>query len=65
MRRHAAWTRFFWPSWFGMDNVFPSPDHIPFLQSLFDTVRLDECFGRVPYLVGLRAPYYVFVGRKA
>jgi hypothetical protein len=29
------------------------------------TVRLEEGRGAVPYLPGLRVPYYWFVGRKA
>ena len=64
MQRHSAFTRYFWPTWFGIDNVFPSPDHLPWLQSHFQTVRLQERTGKVPYLLGLKAPYYVFVGRK-
>ena len=57
-------SRFFWPTWFGHDNVFPSPDHLPWLQSRFQTVKLEERLGKVPYLP-LKAPYYIFVGRKA
>jgi S-adenosylmethionine-diacylgycerolhomoserine-N-methlytransferase len=64
MRKHSAFQRFFWPTWFGFDNVFPSPDHLPCLQSLFATERLEERLGKVPYLLGLKAPYYIFVGRK-
>ena len=65
MRRHSAFQRFFWPLWFGQDNVFLSPDHVPYLQSRFRTVRLIEGLGKVPYMMGLKAPYYVFLGRKA
>jgi S-adenosylmethionine-diacylgycerolhomoserine-N-methlytransferase len=63
-RRHSAFQRSFWPWWFSWDNVFLSPDHLPYLQSRFQTLKLQEELGRVPYLLGLRAPYYVFVGRK-
>lgn len=63
-RRHSPWTRFFWPQWLGNDNVFLSPDHLPMLQSRFEMLKVIEGFGKVPYLLGLRAPYYVFVGRK-
>jgi S-adenosylmethionine-diacylgycerolhomoserine-N-methlytransferase len=65
MKRHSAFQRFLWPNWFGFDNVFLSPDHLPLLQSLFNTVRLEERQGKVPYLLGLKAPYYIFVGRKS
>jgi S-adenosylmethionine-diacylgycerolhomoserine-N-methlytransferase len=65
LRKHSLFQRWFWPTWFAADNVFLSPDHIPWLQGHFQTVRLDECLGRVPYLLGLKAPYYIFLGRRA
>jgi S-adenosylmethionine-diacylgycerolhomoserine-N-methlytransferase len=64
LRRHAAWQRLFWPAWFGCDNVWLSPDHLPYLQARFEPVRVEERFGRVPYLPGLKAPYYLFWGRR-
>jgi S-adenosylmethionine-diacylgycerolhomoserine-N-methlytransferase len=64
MKRHSAFQRFLWPTWFGFDNVFLSPDHLPQLQSLFSSERLEERMGKVPYLLGLKAPYYIYVGRK-
>ena len=63
-RRHSAFQRFLWPMWFGWDNVFLNPDHVQYLQQRFQTVQLIEGLGRVPYLLGLKAPYYVFLGRK-
>ena len=63
-KKHSAFHRWLWPMWFGWDNVFPSPDHLPYLQHRFETVRLEERLGKVPYLPGLKAPYYLFVGRK-
>jgi S-adenosylmethionine-diacylgycerolhomoserine-N-methlytransferase len=63
-RRQWGLTRWFWRTWFGMDNVFLSPDHLPWLQAHFETVRLEERRGRVPYLLGLKAPHYIFLGRK-
>jgi len=64
LRRQSWWRRTFWPIWFGWDNVYPSPDHLPFLRGKFETVLLKEAAGKVPYLLGLQAPYYIFVGRK-
>jgi S-adenosylmethionine-diacylgycerolhomoserine-N-methlytransferase len=61
---HRWSTRTFWPTWFASDNVFLHPDHIPYLQSRFETVSLDQHRGKVPYLPLVRAPYYRFVGRK-
>jgi S-adenosylmethionine-diacylgycerolhomoserine-N-methlytransferase len=64
MKRHRWWQRVFWPAWFASDNVFLSSEHVPYLQSRFQTVRLDERLGKVPYMPGLKAPYYLFLGRK-
>lgn len=64
MRKHRALTRWFWPTWFGFDNVFPSADHLPWLRGRFETVKLEERVGKVPYVLGLKAPYYVFLGKK-
>ncbi|MBY0232785.1 MAG: class I SAM-dependent methyltransferase [Gemmataceae bacterium] len=63
MAKHTTFQRAFWPWWFGMDNVYPSPDHLPWLQSHFRQEKLLEGMGKVPYMP-FRAPYYVFVGRK-
>ena len=35
LKRHRWFTRHFWPTWFASDNVFLSPDHIPFFTSSF------------------------------
>ena len=64
LKRHGWFTRHFWPTWFGNDNVFPSPDHLPFLRSHFDTVWLAESRSKVPYIPLIRTPYYQFIGRK-
>jgi S-adenosylmethionine-diacylgycerolhomoserine-N-methlytransferase len=63
--RHAWSTRHFWRTWFDSDNVFPNPDHIPYLQNRFETVSLDEQRAKLPYMPVVRMPYYRFVGRKA
>ena len=63
--KHAWSTRTGWVPWFASDNVFLSPDHIPFLQSRFETARLDERRGKIPYLPFVRAPHYLFIGIKA
>ncbi|GAB4132488.1 class I SAM-dependent methyltransferase [Thermopirellula anaerolimosa] len=64
LRRHGTFSRLFWTFWFNYDNVFPSPDHIPYLQRHFDTVLLEEHRAKVPYLPFAKAPYYIFVGQK-
>ena len=64
LKRHGRLTRTFWPAWFGYDNVFLSPDHIPYLHRRFVPLFFDERRAKVPYVPLLRTPYYVFVGRK-
>ena len=64
LAKHRWSRRTFWPTWFASDNVFLSPDHIPYLQNKFETVTLQQHRGKVPYLPFVRAPYYVFIGRK-
>ncbi|QDU97457.1 class I SAM-dependent methyltransferase [Lignipirellula cremea] len=65
LKRHGWFSRSFWPVWFASDNVFPSTDHAPFLHRHFEPVHFEEKQAKVPYIPFLRAPYYVFVGRKA
>ncbi|MBN1417655.1 MAG: class I SAM-dependent methyltransferase [Planctomycetes bacterium] len=62
--RHRPLARAFWRWWFAHDDVFVSPDHLPYLESRTDAVLREERLGKVPYLPLLRAPYYVFIGRK-
>lgn len=62
--RHGWTTRTLWPAWFGVDNVFLSPDHLPYLQHRFETIQLHERRGKLPYMPGVRAPHYLFLGRR-
>ncbi len=64
LRRHGWLTRSFWPAWFSLDNVFPSPDHVPYLHRRFEPVHFAEHRGKMPYMPFARVPYYTFVGRK-
>jgi S-adenosylmethionine-diacylgycerolhomoserine-N-methlytransferase len=64
LKRHRWSTRAFWPTWFANDNVFLSPDHVPFLHRRCTPVHFEERRARVPYLFFCRVPYYLFVGRK-
>jgi len=65
LARHGWLTRSFWPVWFASDNVFPNPDHLPYLQRHFETLMLEERKAKVPYLPLARTPYYQFIGRKS
>ena len=57
--------RHLWPLWFDHDGVRLNSDLLPYLRYRFETVSVREEYARLPYLPGLRVPYFVFVGRKA
>lgn len=63
-QQHRWLARSLWPLWFATDNVFPSPDHLPFLRHHFEPVSLVEARNRLPYVPLLKTPYYQFIGRK-
>lgn len=64
--RHSWLKRTFWPAWFGCDNVFPSQDHLPYLEHRFERVFLHEGMTRVPCFPNpwFKMPHYIFIGRK-
>jgi S-adenosylmethionine-diacylgycerolhomoserine-N-methlytransferase len=62
--RHARLERTFWRRWFGHDGVRLSSEHLPALRRALQPVECLERRARVPYLPGLAAPYYLFVGHK-
>lgn len=64
-RKHSYFTRNFWPFWFGNDNVHPSSDHLPLLSRRFEPTKVEEEYGKLPWIPIVRAPYYRFIGRKA
>jgi S-adenosylmethionine-diacylgycerolhomoserine-N-methlytransferase len=64
LARHGLFTRHFWPRWLAHDGVHPSPEHPARLRALVPDHVLHERRAPVPYLPGLRAPYYIFVGRR-
>ena len=61
--RHGRLSRAFWPRWFGHDGVHLNPGHLRRLRNALPDHSLWEQRANVPYLPGLRVPYYVFVGR--
>jgi len=63
-RSHSFFTRHFWPRWFAHDGVRLDPAHLAALCAAVPEHTLIESRAPVPYLPGLRVPYYVFVGRK-
>lgn len=64
MAAHSWLQRTFWPAWFAMDDVRLNADHVPFLQSKFEQIQLDESSSSVPYIgvVLPKVPIYRFLG---
>ena len=62
--RHSAATRWFWPRWFGHDGVRPDARHLDTLCSVSEPLSLVESSAAVPWMAGLRAPYYRYIGRR-
>lgn len=63
--RHGWLHRTFWPVWFAHDNVFLSPDHLPYLRDRCPPIYTRSALAKVPYFPVLRVPYYQYVGQKA
>jgi S-adenosylmethionine-diacylgycerolhomoserine-N-methlytransferase len=55
----------FWQRWFRHDGVHLDFRHLPYLLERTEPIRCDERRAAVPYLPGLRVPYYLYIGRKA
>jgi S-adenosylmethionine-diacylgycerolhomoserine-N-methlytransferase len=64
LAHHDALTRWWWPRWFAHDGVHLNPQHLPWLFAHTTALHLRESRAGLPYLPGLRVPYYVYVGRK-
>jgi S-adenosylmethionine-diacylgycerolhomoserine-N-methlytransferase len=62
--RHGVLTRAFWRHWFAHDGVRLSPLHLAALRERLPDHELVESRARVPYLPGVRVPYYLFIGHK-
>lgn len=64
-RRHGLFTRAFWPRWFGHHGVHLNPERLCYLMHVLPDHELVEETNAVPYLMGLRVPYYRFIGRRS
>ncbi len=62
--RQGRLARHLWPWWFDHDGVRLSADLPGYLQHRFETLEMHELRAPVPYLPGLRVPYFLFIGRK-
>lgn len=62
---HSLFTRSFWPFWFARDGVHLSRDHLPYLLQKFEALTLKEKKSVVPYMLRLKVPNYIFIGKKS
>ena len=62
--RHRWPTRKLWPWWFRHNGVHLSAEHLPTLCARTRQCTLHEGLAPVPYLRGLRVPYYFVVGTR-
>jgi S-adenosylmethionine-diacylgycerolhomoserine-N-methlytransferase len=53
----------FWRSWFGHDGVHLDRQHVHELRERCWHQWFDERRAAIPYLPGLRVPYYLFIGQ--
>ena len=52
----------FWRRWFAHDGVHLSIEHLPCLRGQLIDILVDERHAPIPYLPGLRVPYYLCIG---
>jgi S-adenosylmethionine-diacylgycerolhomoserine-N-methlytransferase len=62
--RPGGFANHFWQRWFAHDGVYLSADHLPELRARLPDHVCQQRSAAVPYLPGLRVPYYLFVGEK-
>jgi S-adenosylmethionine-diacylgycerolhomoserine-N-methlytransferase len=62
--RGGGIARSFWRRWFRHDGVCLDPQHLPYLIGHTTPVSCEERLAKVPYLPGMRVPYFLYVGRK-
>jgi len=62
--QHDALTRWLLPRWFRHDGVRLDPAHLETLTELTEQRHLLEASTPLPYLPGVRAPWYLYAGRK-
>lgn len=54
----------FWRRWFAHDGVMLDAERQLYVAGRTDDVWLEERSAAVPYIPGLRVPYYLYIGRK-
>ncbi|KAJ7531111.1 hypothetical protein O6H91_14G032700 [Diphasiastrum complanatum] len=63
-RQHYWLQRWFWRSVFDLDGIDLGPDRRQYLEHSLEPVFEFNGRGKIPYVPVLRAPYYVWIGRR-
>ncbi|CAI5999109.1 unnamed protein product [Closterium sp. NIES-64] len=63
-RQHTYNQRWFWRSCFDLDGIDLSPERRQYLEHKLETVYEYNGQGKIPYVPYLRAPFYIWVGRR-
>jgi len=63
LTQHGWLARSVWPRWFSHDGVRLDPLQLPTLCRSLPLHQRQEAWATLPYLPGLRVPYFRFVGR--
>eukprot|EP00850_Spirogloea_muscicola_P006735 SM000032S12119 [mRNA] locus=s32:681173:683030:+ [translate_table: standard] len=63
-RQHSFVTRWFWRAIFDLDGIDLGPDRRAYLEHQLSRVYEVNRSGRIPYVPFLRAPYYIWLGRR-
>ena len=50
--------------WFRHDGVILDAAHGAFLDGMFERIARYDGFSPIPYVPGMKARYYLFIGRK-
>mmetsp|Transcript_20159 Transcript_20159/g.56144 ORF Transcript_20159/g.56144 Transcript_20159/m.56144 type:complete len:687 (-) Transcript_20159:861-2921(-) len=64
MRQMPWLRRFFWRATFDTDNIDIGPERRVYLEHRLERVWEINSQGSIPYVPYLRAPYYVWIGRR-
>ena len=64
IKHHHALARLFWCRWFAHDGVDLDAERLRRLHSVTQRVYLYQGRASVPYIPGLRVPYFIYLGVK-
>ncbi|KAH6558747.1 hypothetical protein KP509_1Z048000 [Ceratopteris richardii] len=63
-RQHNFFSRWFWCTTFDLDGIDLGPARRQYLEHHLDQVYEENSSGPIPYVPLLKAPYYIWLGRK-